>query len=106
MESANLDNRLKQMGARLKEAYHARQVILFGSRARRTATEDSDVDLFVVAPTREKFFQRMATVKKLLRDIRRGLPVAPIVLTPEELQERTKAGDAFVKDVLENGLPL
>ncbi|MBI4412728.1 MAG: nucleotidyltransferase domain-containing protein [Deltaproteobacteria bacterium] len=106
MKPTDLNNCLKQMGARLKAAYHAQQVILFGSRATQSAKEDSDVDLFVIAPTKEKFFQRMATVKRLLREVRQGLPVAPIVLTPEELRERTRAGDSFVKGVMAHGLRL
>ena len=28
------------------------------------ATKDSDVDLFIIASTKERFFERMATVKK------------------------------------------
>lgn len=106
MTASNLYNRFKQMGARLKKDYNAEKVILFGSYSTHSASKDSDVDLFVIAPTKEKFFQRMASVKRLLRDIRQGLPVAPIILTPEEVEARKKAGDPFVSEILDKGLPL
>ena len=94
------------MGKRIKKEYHAEKVILFGSYATGEATEDSDVDLLIVAPTKERFFERMATVRRLIRDLRNGLPVAPIVLTAKELEERKEAGDPFVQDILETGVPL
>jgi predicted nucleotidyltransferase len=78
---------------RLRQDYSARKIWLFGSHARGTADEGSDVDLPIVCPTTEKFFDRMATVRRLLRDQRKGAPISPIVLTPEELESRLRKGD-------------
>ncbi|MGH7792121.1 MAG: nucleotidyltransferase domain-containing protein, partial [Thermodesulfobacteriota bacterium] len=64
------------------------------------------VDLLVVAPTKERFFERMASVRRLIRDLRDGLPVSPIVLTPGELEKRREAGDPFVREILETGVSL
>ncbi len=83
-------NRIEAISERLKKKYDAQRVILFGSYARGEATEDSDVDLLVIAPTAEGFFERMATVKRLIRDLRNGLPVAPIVLTSFLLEKNLK----------------
>jgi predicted nucleotidyltransferase len=101
-----LNKRLRTIGNKIKQEYRAERVILFGSYARGDATEDSDVDLLVVAPTKERFFVRMATVRRLIRDLRNGLPVSPIVLTPAELEKRRQAGDPFVREILETGVPL
>ena len=97
---------LKKIADRLKRSYRAEKVILFGSYAMGEATEDSDVDILVISPTKERFFERMASVRRLIRDLRNGLPVAPIVLTPEEIEERKKMGDQFITEILENGLTL
>jgi len=97
---------LKKIADRLKRSYRAEKVILFGSYAIGEATEDSDVDLFIIAPTNERFFERMASIRRLIRDLRNGLPVAPIVLTPEEIEERKKMGDQFIAEILEKGLTL
>ena len=104
--SPQIEERIRKIGERIKKEYRAEKVIFFGSYARGEATEDSDIDLFIVAPTKERFFQRMATVRRLIRDLRNGLPVAPIVLTAEALEKRKKAEDPFVEEVLASGIPL
>ncbi|MDO8700310.1 MAG: nucleotidyltransferase domain-containing protein [Deltaproteobacteria bacterium] len=101
-----MNKRLHIIGNKIKQDYRAERVILFGSHSRGDATEDSDVDLLVVAPTKERFFERMASVRRLIRDLRDGLPVSPIVLTPVELEKRRQGGDPFVREILETGVPL
>jgi len=96
--------RLRKISERLKKEYHAEKVILFGSYARGEAAEDSDVDILVVAPTNEKFFERMATVLEFVRDLYDGLALSPIVLRPEEVKQRLKIGDQFVQEILEKGV--
>ena len=99
-------DRLKKISDRLKKKYDAESVILYGSYARGEETEDSDVDLLVIAPRKEMFFERIASAKRLIRDLRNGLPVAPIVLTPDEAEKRKNVGDQFIRDILKNGVNL
>ncbi|OGW17996.1 MAG: hypothetical protein A3G93_07695 [Nitrospinae bacterium RIFCSPLOWO2_12_FULL_45_22] len=98
--------RLRKISERLKKEYHAEKVILYGSYATGEETEDSDIDLFIIAPTNERFFERMARVRGLMRDLRNGLPLSPIVLTPDEVEKRRKKGDQFVRHILEEGITL
>ncbi|MEK7398332.1 MAG: nucleotidyltransferase domain-containing protein [Candidatus Poribacteria bacterium] len=98
-----LYNKLTEISQRLKKEYNAERVILYGSYATDTATEDSDVDLFIVAPTNEGLFKRITTVLRLIRDLKKGIPVEPIILTKEELEERVRIGDQFIMDIIENG---
>ena len=97
---------LQQIAARLKQNYGAQKVVLFGSAAQGAAGPGSDVDLLVISPTTEGYFQRMATVRGMLRDLRRGLAVCPIVLTPEEVQSRLAIGDHFISDIMTQGIEL
>lgn len=99
-------SRLKAVAERLKEKYGAQQVILFGSVARGVATEHSDIDLLVISQTTEKFYQRMATVLRTVRDLSRGMPLAPIVLTPEEFKARLDRGDQFLQEIVDTGVDL
>lgn len=99
-------DRIKAISERLKKEYNAEEVILFGSYARGEATEDSDVDILVIAPATERFFERMATVKRLVRDLRNGLPLAPIVLTRQEIEKRIEINDQFITEILEEGIQL
>ncbi len=98
--------RLRKISERLKKEYRAEKVILYGSYATGTATKDSDIDLFIIAPTNERIFERMATVRGIIRDLRSGLPISPIVLTPEETENRKKKGDQFVREILQSGVML
>jgi predicted nucleotidyltransferase len=98
--------RLKAISQRLKETYQAEKVILYGSYATGEATSESDIDLLVIAPAKERFFDRMAKVLSLIRDLRRGLPVSPIVLSPEELAERQRLNDPFIHQILQTGVLL
>ena len=100
------DAKLKQIADVLREEYHAQRVILFGSVARGEAGPDSDIDLLVSAPTSERFYDRLASVRRLLRPVAAGLPVSPIVLTPAEIDVRVRRGDQFVKEILSSGVDL
>ena len=98
--------RLRKISERLKKEYHAEKVILYGSYARGEATEDSDVDLFIIAPTDERFFERMAKVRTLVRDLSHKIPLSPIVLTTDEVKARLQRGDQFVEQIVKNGVYL
>jgi predicted nucleotidyltransferase len=63
-------------------------VVLFGSRARGEATEDSDWDLLVIADELpERFMERNFLLKRLLPPEWRG-SVCLLVHTPSELESR------------------
>ena len=53
-----MNRRLRRIGKKIKQEYRAARVILFGSHAKGAATEDSDVDLLVVAPTKGAVFPK------------------------------------------------
>lgn len=95
---------IKLIAKRLKEQYGAKEVILFGSYARGEATKDSDIDLLIISESKERFFERQATVRRLLRDLKKGTPVSPIILTPKEIAHRKKRGDQFINEILETGI--
>lgn len=106
MNNEEIISRVRKIAERLKKEYKAEKVILFGSYSRGEAGKDSDIDLFIVAPTHERFFERMATVLGLTRDLYKGLALSPIVLRPEEVEDRLKRGDQFVQEILETGIEL
>lgn len=97
---------LKAIADRLRARYGAERVLVYGSVARGTPTEHSDIDLLVVAPTTERFYERIGSVLALVRDISHGMPLAPIVLTPEELSIRLARGDQFVAEIVQTGVEL
>ncbi len=77
---------IQEMVGRIVARFHPEKIILFGSYASGEPTEDSDVDLLIVAemdlPPRDRF----PAVRRLLNDY----PVAfdLILETPEEYRRR------------------
>lgn len=97
---------LQNIAELLKREYKAEKIMLYGSHVRDEAGEDSDVDMLIIAPTTESFFQRAASAKRLVRELRNGLPLSFIVLTPQEIEERKNKGDQFIADILTHGISL
>jgi predicted nucleotidyltransferase len=97
---------LKAIADRLRDRYGAERVLVYGSVARGETTEHSDIDLMVIAQTKERFYERMGSALAVVRDLSHGLPLAPIVLTPEELSARLARGDQFIQEIVETGVDL
>lgn len=95
---------IEKISRRLREQYGASDVILFGSYAKGCATEDSDIDLLVISESTERYFDRQATVRRLIRDLRKGVAVSPIVLTPAEIKQRMDRGDQFIEEIIKMGV--
>lgn len=86
---------------KLVECGHPIGVILFGSHARGTATEDSDVDLLVIDETPDERHRRSIMYRQALRP--RVVPIDLIVFTPEEIKAQYYQRVPFVHDVLREG---
>jgi len=79
------------------------RIILFGSYAYGNPDEDSDIDLLIVKKTNERPIDRWMSVCNLVSDRKRHIPFEPIVVTPEELEERMRRGDQFFEDIVTKG---
>ncbi len=73
---------IEEFGRRIGREFEAERVILFGSYARGTVTDDSDVDLLVVADTNLPPRERYAAVRRLVADVPVSFDI--VVKTPEE----------------------
>ena len=75
---------LKEATERLVSRFHPQRIILFGSQARRTADDQSDIDLLVIYPLKGDRHRLMVAMDRALR----GLPIARdiVILTPEEYE--------------------
>jgi predicted nucleotidyltransferase len=75
---------IREMKNRLVREFHPKRIILFGSQARKSADERSDVDLLVICPIHGKRRTLMVAMDRALK----GLPIARdiIILTPDEFE--------------------
>jgi predicted nucleotidyltransferase len=94
---------IKRIVERLVAGYAPEKIILFGSYAYGEPHADSDIDLLIIKATRQRFFERLDTVRRVTTGTHPHIPFEPVVLTPEEIQQRLKAGDQFLSEVLESG---
>lgn len=93
---------LEVMVAKIVDTLQPEQIILFGSRARGTATEDSDFDLFVVVPYEGNRYELSAKGRGALRDARVALDL--IVYPKNQLQALLENdGSDFLDTVFEEG---
>ncbi len=85
---------------RIAEEFKPEKIILFGSHAYGEPTPESNLDLLVVMPYEESYFQQAAKISQRL-----GLvtPMDLLVRTPEELQYRLDIGDRLMREIVERG---
>lgn len=92
---------IEKMTQRIVEQFHPRRIILFGSRARTDAHDQSDFDLLIVAPSDEPRWRRTAPVYRALAGI--GVPKDIVWWTPEEIVEWQGVKSHFINTVLREG---
>jgi len=78
------DETLSQVRERLVNGFHPEKIILFGSQARGTADDRSDVDILVVCSFEGKRRHLMLEMDRALRGL--GLARDIMILTPEEFE--------------------
>ncbi len=88
---------------KLLAGYAPQKVILFGSYAYGNPRPDSDIDLLIVKETSERLIDRWVTVRRLLSDSKRMIPLETLVLTPEEISMRLAIGDQFLAEIMGKG---
>ena len=93
-------NQIEEFGRRIGQEFGAQKVLLFGSYARGTITEDSDVDVLVIGPFEGRSVDKSVEIRMKLRP---GFPVDLLVRTPDKVRERIKMGDTFMREILEQG---
>ena len=77
------------------------QVILFGSYAYGTPTEDSDVDLLVVMPIpKSEFHNKVVEIRQRIPD---RFSMDLLVRSPEEIAYRVSYNDWFLREITEKG---
>ena len=84
---SKVERMVDEMVQRIVARFNPQQVILFGSRARGTATPTSDVDLLVVMPVSRSTRDTAVEIGVALHDI--AVPKDIVVTTPEEFAWRT-----------------
>jgi uncharacterized protein len=101
VDAISVDEVLSEAVKLLIDRFTPTKIILFGSRARGEATDDSDLDLLVVMPDGTDRRQAAVQIHRHLRD----LPLAKdvLVITPSEIAGRGSLRGGAVSAALNEG---
>jgi predicted nucleotidyltransferase len=94
---------IKAYSTRIAEEFNPERIILFGSFARKRATEDSDVDLLVIMDYDGRGVEQSYRMRQIVSP---AFPLDLVVRRPEEVSERVKEGDYFLSEILREGIVL
>ena len=97
---------LSEIVEKLKKEYNPLKIILYGSYAYGTPTDDSDLDLFILKETNKRRVDRFVDVKKIVYNPERKIPISPLIYNPNELDERLQLKDDFILEILNKGVIL
>jgi predicted nucleotidyltransferase len=85
---------------RIAAEFRPQRIIMFGSYAYGTPAEYSDLDLLVIM---QYVGSGLRKAVEILNRVNPRIPVDLVVRTPEEIQQRIKANDFFLAEILSRG---
>lgn len=91
---------IEALSQQIGREFHPTRIILFGSYAYGTATEGSDVDLLVIVPHQGKGWRLAGKIRGRVRP---QFPLDLLVRSPEQIHERLRLGDCFMKEITKKG---
>jgi len=91
---------IEEVGRRIGREFRPDRVLLFGSYADGTATDDSDVDLLVVLPFEGRPFHKSLEILNRL-DVR--FPCDLLARSPDDVARRYEQGDPLIREALDRG---
>ncbi|MBI4664426.1 MAG: nucleotidyltransferase domain-containing protein [Verrucomicrobia bacterium] len=92
---------IREFSEAVARKFRPMKIILFGSYAEGTATEDSDVDLLVIMPRTRERGERISL--RIRHAVPRGFPLDLLVRTPAEVTRRLRWGDFFLREIMDKG---
>ncbi|MBI5866536.1 MAG: nucleotidyltransferase domain-containing protein [Planctomycetes bacterium] len=93
---------IRAFARRIAAEFKPRRIILFGSYAYGTPTEDSDVDLMVVFAGHESAIDRSLEIR--LKLPYPGFPMDLLARSEGEMRRRYKLEDWFIREVVDRGI--
>lgn len=95
------DKEIQNIVNQLVQLYKPEKIILFGSLAKDRINQGTDIDLFIIKSDVPKL--GVDRIRQLDALIKYSLATDFIVYKPQELEQRLRLGDPFVKTILKEG---
>ena len=94
------EREIRSVCRRIVRNFKPDKVILFGSYAYGSQTEDSDIDLLVILPFEGKSFRKSV---EILNRVNPPFAIDLIVRQPDDVERRYRQGDPLVGEALDRG---
>ena len=98
--SMNYSDAIPVISRQIAEQFNPEKIVLFGSYAYGTPSDESDVDLLVILPFEGKSAHKSV---EIIRAIKPCIPLDVIVRTREQIAERLCQNDFFLREIMEKG---
>jgi len=95
------DQEVQSVVRQLLRLYKPEKIVLFGSLVQGTIQQGTDIDLFIVKSDVPKL--GVDRIRELDAVVEYRLATDFVVYTPEEVEQRLRLGDPFVRSVLQEG---
>jgi predicted nucleotidyltransferase len=95
MDKQTAIERVKQYTDRIRQSFPVKKVVLFGSYAKETAEEHSDIDVAVIVDVIDNLLSSQVKLFRLRRDI--DTRIEPVLM--EEKNDRS----GFLQEILRTG---
>ena len=92
---------IKDITAKIVEAFQPRRIVMFGSRAREGGGPGSDLDLMVEMETRDPPAQRVRAIDALFGLRRWAMDL--VVYTPQEVAEQRRYRNSLLRIIESEG---
>jgi predicted nucleotidyltransferase len=96
-----INDEMERIVEQLIREYRPEKIILFGSLAKGEFNEGTDIDLFIIKKDVPSL--GVDRIRQLDSLIKYRLATDFIVYRPEEVEERLRLGDPFIKSILTEG---
>ena len=92
-------NSINEFIKEIKKHYNITEIILFGSYAKGTENEDSDIDIAIISDDFEDIYECMANLMGMTWDIDARIEPHPI-----KKKDFDNESDYFIKEVINTGI--
>ena len=101
MKQGEIKKEIQSIVDQLIRKYNPLKIILFGSAGRGEYDKVNDLDFLIIKVDVPR--QGLARMRELDEIIERNIAADMLVYRPEELEDRIKLGDPFIKTIMREG---
>lgn len=102
----SLQKQIEEIVTIIKANIDPVMIFLFGSFASGNPDAESDIDLLIIAPSKDRPLERRLKLRKMLLEYDRRIGLDLLVYTPDEFEMLIDEPSSFIYSVVQQGLKI